>query len=74
MMNFLEQLHIEKNNHGSSTGLQWIESNGITIESYSPVDGKLIGSVIATDQEAFEHIVLKSQDAFTTWRWKPVLP
>ena len=71
MMNFLEQLHIEKNNHGSSTGLQWIESNGITIESYSPVDGKLIGSVIATDQEAFEHIVLKSQDAFTTWRMWP---
>jgi len=71
MMNFLEQLHIEKNNHGSSTGLQWIESNGITIESYSPVDGKLIGSVIATDQEAFEHIVLKSQEAFTTWRMWP---
>ena len=71
MMNFLEQLHIEKNNHGSSTGLQWIESNGITIESYSPVDGKLVGSVIATDQEAFEHIVLKSQEAFTTWRMWP---
>ena len=71
MMHFLEQLHIEKNNHGSSTGLQWIESNGIIIESYSPVDGKLIGSVIATDQEAFEHIVLKSQDAFTTWRMWP---
>ena len=71
MMHFLEQLHIEKNNHGSSTGLQWIESNGIIIESYSPVDGKLIGSVIATDQEAFEHIVLKSQEAFTTWRMWP---
>ena len=71
MMHFLEQLHIEKNNHGSSTGLQWIGSNGIIIESYSPVDGKLIGSVIATDQEAFEHIVLKSQEAFTTWRMWP---
>ena len=35
------------------------------------MDGKLIGSVIATDQEAFEHIVLKSQDAFTTWRMWP---
>ena len=70
-MNFLEQLHIEKNNHGTSTGLEWIESNAANIESFSPVDGKLIASVIATDQEAFEHTVLKSQEAFATWRMWP---
>ena len=70
-MNFLEQLHIEKNNHGTSTGLEWIENNAAKIDSYSPVDGKLIASVIATDQEAFEHTVLKSQEAFAIWRMWP---
>jgi len=70
-MNFLEQLHIEKNNHGTSTGLEWIESNAAPIDSFSPVDGKLIASVMATDQEAFEHTVLKSQEAFAKWRMWP---
>ncbi len=70
-MIFLEQLHIEKNNHGTSTGLEWIESKGELFESYSPVDGKLIAAVIATDKEAFEHTVLKSQEAFAEWKTWP---
>jgi aldehyde dehydrogenase (NAD+) len=70
-MNFLDQLHIEKKSQGTSTGLEWIESSGNVIESYSPVDGKLIGSVIATDQEAYQHTILKSQEAFAAWRMWP---
>ena len=56
-MNFLHQLQLDQLNPGTSTGVEWIESSGKQIESYSPVDGKIIGSVISTDREAFEHTV-----------------
>lgn len=70
-MIFLEQLHIEKNNQGTSTGLEWIKSKGELIESFSPVDGKLIASVITTDKDAYEQTVLKSQQAFAEWKMWP---
>src|SRR5688572_32118608 len=47
----------------SSTGKNWIKSNGATINSYSPVDGKLIGSVTAADKESYETTVAKAAAA-----------
>ena len=70
-MNFLHQLQLDQLNPGTSTGVEWIESSGKQIESYSPVDGKIIGSVISTDREAFEHTVLKAKEAFEIWRMWP---
>src|SRR5688572_33286986 len=55
----------------SSTGKNWIKSNGATINSYSPVDGKLIGSVTAADKESYETTVAKAAAAFKEWRTWP---
>ncbi|MBL7739805.1 MAG: aldehyde dehydrogenase family protein [Chitinophagaceae bacterium] len=70
-MDFLKTLHILAENQGVSTGLQWINSTGKTIPSYSPVDGKLIGSVIAADKNSYETVMTKAEEAFHQWRMVP---
>jgi aldehyde dehydrogenase (NAD+) len=70
-MDFLKALHLEAHNAGVSTGRQWIKTTGATIESFSPVDGKLIGTVQATDKAGYETVIAKAQEAFLTWRTWP---
>jgi aldehyde dehydrogenase (NAD+) len=71
VMEFLKQLGIEPNNLGTSTGHDWVYSTGDTIQSYSPVDGQLIGKVIATDYAAYQTVVAKASNAFDIWRQWP---
>jgi aldehyde dehydrogenase (NAD+) len=68
---FLKTLHIEGVNDGCSTGISWIKSKGEKIASYSPVDGKLIGTVNGADKESYDKIVSKSEEAFLEWRMWP---
>ncbi len=70
-MDFLKTLGIEPINKGISTGTKWQDSSGEKIDSYSPVDGKKIGSVIAADKEGYEAVVSKAEEAFKTWRLMP---
>ncbi len=67
----LDQLGIEKNNLGASTGSVWVNTQGETIESFSPVDGQLIASVNAASAVDYEALILKSQEAFLEWRKIP---
>ncbi len=69
--NFLQILGINNNNPGTSTGLQWLESKGSVIESCSPVDDKLIASVVATDVKSYGAVISKAQEAFKEWRKWP---
>lgn len=70
-MDFLKALKIETDNKGVSTGTKWIESNGERIDSFSPVDGKKIGSVIAADKISYEVVIKNAEEAFLTWRLMP---
>jgi aldehyde dehydrogenase (NAD+) len=70
-MKFLKQLHLSEKNEGVSTGSQWIKSKGVRYASYSPVNGKLIGSVISADQKSYETVIKKAQSAFEEWRLWP---
>jgi aldehyde dehydrogenase (NAD+) len=70
-MDFLSQLGIASTNPGVSTGTQWIKSSGPSIDSFSPVDGKKIGSVTAADTTACEATIAKAQEAFAVWRTWP---
>ena len=67
----LDQLGIEATNSGASTGSYWYETKGETIDSYSPVDGKLIASVTAATEAEYQKIVDKAQKAFKQWRQVP---
>ena len=66
----LKQLGVEKMNHGTSTGQEYFGSGG-RIDSYSPVDGNLIGSVSTTTREDYERVMESAQAAFKTWRKIP---
>lgn len=67
----LNDLGIGSLNRGTSTGSEWMITNGTPIDSFSPVDGKLIGSVMPTDKPAYDVLVIKAQEAFNTWRSWP---
>lgn len=64
-------LNIKRNNAGVSTGSKWYRTSGKLIESYSPVDGKLIGAVYPADERSFEKVVDRARHAFEEWRTWP---
>ena len=67
-MQFLQDLKIQKENEGSSTGAKWIQSKGEMISSFSPVDNQLIGAVVTTDAAAYEQVIKTAEAAFIEWR------
>jgi aldehyde dehydrogenase (NAD+) len=70
-MEFLKELGIADKNLGTSTGSNWINTTGSVINSYSPVDGNLIGSVVETDKAGYEEVIQSAAAAFIEWRTWP---
>jgi aldehyde dehydrogenase (NAD+) len=66
----LKELGVEAINPGTSTGQNHF-GTGELIESYSPVDGKLIGKVTTTTKEEYEQVVKAAEEAFKTFRMMP---
>ena len=66
----LQELGVNDINEGTSTGSDNF-SNGDIIESYSPVDGELIGQVKSTTKEDYEKVMNAATSAFKTWRSMP---
>lgn len=66
----LKQLGLQETNLGTSTGSTNFGS-GDLIESYSPVDGSLIGKVKSTTKEDYEKVLEAATNAFTNWRTVP---
>ncbi|MBK6901589.1 MAG: aldehyde dehydrogenase family protein [Saprospirales bacterium] len=67
---FLAQLGLKAKNPGTSTGLESFDS-GTYIDSYSPVDGTLIGSVSVTSPEEYHQTISTAEAAFKVWRSMP---
>ena len=65
-----KELGLQEINEGTSTGSVNF-SNGEIIESYSPVDGKLIGKVKASTKEDYEKVMQAATEAFKTFRVMP---
>ena len=66
----LKELGVKEINNGTSTGSNNF-SNGALIESYSPVDGKLIGKVKATTKEDYEKVMETAGEAYLSFRNMP---
>ena len=66
----LNTLGINKINKGTSTGLISF-GGGEKIDSFSPVDGSLIGSVSSTTEEDYEKTVQTAAAAFKDWKSRP---
>ena len=67
----LEQLGVQDMNPATSTGSKWFEGGTETYESFSPVDGSLIGTVRNTTEEEYEKTIASAQAAYKTWRTTP---
>ncbi len=66
----LSVLGVKKENNGTSIGSKSFGS-GKKINSFSPVDGSLIGSVTETTNEEYEYVMKAATTAFKDWRLKP---
>lgn len=66
----LKDLGIKDINDGTSTGANFFGSGDI-IESYSPVDGALVGKVRTTTKEDYEKVMSAATEGFQTWRKMP---
>ena len=72
MQTILSRLNISAVNHGTSTGLNsWASDNPKLIESFSPVDGKLIAKVTETTLEDYQKVIETAKEAFKTWKNVP---
>ncbi len=69
-LTFLKELGLQSENNGTWTGVHSTTS-GQYLESFSPVDGKLIGKVSKTSREEYEHVVNSAVIAFREWRLVP---
>src|ERR1700757_1568970 len=66
----LQALGIKPTNAGCSTGTAFFGS-GEELESYSPVDGKLIASVKTATQADYDKAMKAASEAFLYWRTIP---
>ncbi|RYG01067.1 MAG: aldehyde dehydrogenase family protein, partial [Chitinophagaceae bacterium] len=71
MQQILDTLKISATAKGNSTGSEWFANGSSNIESYSPVDGKLIASVVPATKDDYEKIIASAQKAFIEWRTWP---
>lgn len=71
MKDILSTLGVKEINSGAAVGQHWFNTRGESIESYSPVDGKLIGTVNSATSAEYEATIAKAQEAFKTWRMVP---
>jgi aldehyde dehydrogenase (NAD+) len=71
-LDFLEKLGIRGDVDGVHTGTKsgGSRKNG-AFESYSPVDGKLIGKIFKASKSDYEQVVRTAQGAFLEWRKVP---
>ena len=66
----LNELNVEPSQMGCHSGGLWYGS-GISIESYSPVDGSLLGTVQVAGVEDYENAVTKAEQAYLTFQKIP---
>ena len=67
----LHQLGIQQLNQGISTGTNNWHGNGALLESKSPVDGHVIGTVQLAGTKDYDQVVDTAHQAFLVWRNLP---
>ncbi len=70
MKSALAKLGLKEINDGNSTGSENF-SSGELIESFSPVDGELIGKVKGSSKKDYEKVMVAAGEAFVQWRSIP---
>ena len=71
MRDLLVKLGIGELNQGALYGLNSLECRGETLESVSPIDGKILAKIKQADSAAYDDVVKKARAAFMRWRDVP---
>jgi aldehyde dehydrogenase (NAD+) len=67
----LKSLGVEAVNSGVSTGAKTLKGEGTVLESSSPVDGALIGTVRGASRAEYDTVIATAQRGFEEWRTWP---
>ena len=67
----IQNLGIQAENNGAATGAVWFNTTGAAIDSYSPVDGKLIAKINQGTADDYEKIMQTASAAYLKWRKIP---
>ncbi len=67
----LKNLKLTGIQNGASTGVEWVKTSGDILESHSPIDGNLIGSIKQATEKEYEKVIAKATSAFIEWRKIP---
>ena len=67
----LKSLGADAVNSGVSTGSLSLKGEGVSLDSHSPVDGALIGSVRGASRAEYDAVMTTAQQAFLEWRTWP---
>ncbi len=67
----LQELGLKDINNGTTTGTKWLETNGETTSSVSPINGKEIAKIKNATAEDYEKVMKKAEEAFLVWRKIP---
>ncbi|MGB3210598.1 MAG: aldehyde dehydrogenase family protein [Desulforhopalus sp.] len=71
-MNFLDELYLEKQMSGTSTGTIWLTGKGKKkLIASSPVDGTTLAHVTKATVKNYTHVLEQAQKAFPIWRSVP---
>ena len=71
-MNFLDELYLEKNMSGTSTGTMWLSGKGKKqLLVVSPVDGEVFANITPASTKNYEQVLEQAQKAFPIWRSIP---
>jgi aldehyde dehydrogenase (NAD+) len=71
-MNFLDELYLEKNMSGTSTGTMWLSGKGKKqLSVVSPVDGEAFANITTARTRNYEQVLEQAQKAFPIWRLIP---
>jgi aldehyde dehydrogenase (NAD+) len=67
----LKKLGLSETNPGAGTGREWLPCGGETLESISPIDGRIFGKVKKASPADLEVVVSRAVEAFPEWRMIP---
>lgn len=67
-MHFIDAFDIRPVNSGVSTGKKWLQGKGLRMDSFSPVDGKLISTVTGCDRDEYDQVIKTAEKAFKEWK------
>ncbi len=65
------QVDIKGVNPGVSTGSTHWQGSGNVLDSFSPVDGKIIAKIGTASKDDYQKVIEKAVEAFANWRMMP---